>query len=268
MGLKYRENAKSPWKSMLFIRGDKGDPGKDGKSAYQSAAEAGYTGTEKDFDKALADVPTHVEDDVRHISEDERKTWNEAASREISWDTLDDRPFGGEVYKDRYDLAERPKVYFDALGYRFYLISDRLTHTQLLQTVFDTNMGPSFTPTESDIVVLGSGSMEYFFLPNLKDNPIACTSRMVYITVDGEKFLLPGAGMFIGSPIKTGLVQPFPTRMYWVDGGLKHETLVVSYRCETNIKPIDEKYLPELPTENWTFTLADGSTVTKAVCVK
>lgn len=36
------------------IKGEKGDPGEDGKSAYQSAVDGGYIGTEDDFNKKLA----------------------------------------------------------------------------------------------------------------------------------------------------------------------------------------------------------------------
>lgn len=34
--------------------------GVDGKSAYQSALDAGYTGSEADFNKTLKDVPEHI----------------------------------------------------------------------------------------------------------------------------------------------------------------------------------------------------------------
>ena len=38
------------------ILGAKGDKGKDGKSAYESAVDGGYTGTEAEFDTALSDI--------------------------------------------------------------------------------------------------------------------------------------------------------------------------------------------------------------------
>lgn len=41
-------------------QGPAGVAGKDGKSAYQTAAEAGYAGTETAFNAALKDVPSHI----------------------------------------------------------------------------------------------------------------------------------------------------------------------------------------------------------------
>lgn len=41
-------------------QGPAGAAGKDGKSAYQTAVEAGYTGTETAFNAALADIPEHI----------------------------------------------------------------------------------------------------------------------------------------------------------------------------------------------------------------
>lgn len=56
--------------------GPQGPAGKDGKSAYQSAAEGGYTGTEGELNAALAEVPGHVGDTVKHITAAERAGWD------------------------------------------------------------------------------------------------------------------------------------------------------------------------------------------------
>ncbi len=42
------------------IQGPKGDTGADGKSAYSSAQDGGYTGNEDNFNAALAGVPAHI----------------------------------------------------------------------------------------------------------------------------------------------------------------------------------------------------------------
>ena len=42
------------------IQGPKGDTGADGKSAYSSAVDGGYTGNEANFNTALAGVPAHI----------------------------------------------------------------------------------------------------------------------------------------------------------------------------------------------------------------
>lgn len=43
-------------------KGDTGAAGPDGKSPYTAATEAGYTGTEAEFNAALAEVPDHITD--------------------------------------------------------------------------------------------------------------------------------------------------------------------------------------------------------------
>lgn len=45
----------------------KGDKGKDGKSAYQSALDGGFTGTEKEFNQALAGVETMTKSEMLDI---------------------------------------------------------------------------------------------------------------------------------------------------------------------------------------------------------
>lgn len=50
--------------NIMGEKGDKGDKGDDGKSPYQAACEAGYTGTEQTFNAALTSFPYH---NVRHL---------------------------------------------------------------------------------------------------------------------------------------------------------------------------------------------------------
>ena len=50
--------------NIMGAKGDKGDKGDDGKSPYQAACEAGYTGTEQTFNAALTLFPYH---NVRHL---------------------------------------------------------------------------------------------------------------------------------------------------------------------------------------------------------
>ena len=50
--------------NIMGAKGDKGDKGDDGKSPYQAACEAGYTGTEQTFNAALTSFPYH---NVRHL---------------------------------------------------------------------------------------------------------------------------------------------------------------------------------------------------------
>lgn len=48
------------------IQGPKGDTGADGKSAYSSAVDGGYTGNEVNFNTALAKLPGHYTDATAH----------------------------------------------------------------------------------------------------------------------------------------------------------------------------------------------------------
>ena len=50
--------------NIMGAKGDKGDKGDDGKSPYQAACEAGYTGTEQTFNATLTSFPYH---NVRHL---------------------------------------------------------------------------------------------------------------------------------------------------------------------------------------------------------
>lgn len=71
------------------IQGVPGTAGADGKSAYQTAVEAGYAGTETAFNAALKDVPSHIADTTKHITADERTAWNGKAN-------------GNHTHDDRY----------------------------------------------------------------------------------------------------------------------------------------------------------------------
>lgn len=59
-------------------QGPAGVSGQDGKSAYQSAVEAGYTGTETAFNAALSVVPTHIENSDIHVTAEEKAAWSES----------------------------------------------------------------------------------------------------------------------------------------------------------------------------------------------
>ena len=59
-------------------QGPAGVSGQDGKSAYQSAVEAGYTGTETAFNAALSVVPTHIENSDIHVTAEEKAAWDES----------------------------------------------------------------------------------------------------------------------------------------------------------------------------------------------
>lgn len=50
--------------------------GTDGKSAYQTAVEAGYSGTETAFNTALKEVPGHIANGDIHVTAEQKAAWN------------------------------------------------------------------------------------------------------------------------------------------------------------------------------------------------
>lgn len=61
-------------------RGPAGVKGTDGKSAYQTAVEAGYSGTETAFNTALKEVPGHIGDGDIHVTAEQKTAWNDKAA--------------------------------------------------------------------------------------------------------------------------------------------------------------------------------------------
>ena len=61
-------------------QGPAGVKGTDGKSAYQTAVEAGYSGTETAFNTALKDVPGHIGNSDIHVTAAEKTAWNGKAA--------------------------------------------------------------------------------------------------------------------------------------------------------------------------------------------
>ena len=61
-------------------QGPAGVKGTDGKSAYQTAVEAGYSGTETAFNTALKDVPGHIGNSDIHVTSAQKTAWNGKAA--------------------------------------------------------------------------------------------------------------------------------------------------------------------------------------------
>ena len=61
-------------------QGPAGVKGTDGKSAYQTAVEAGYSGTETAFNTALKDVPGHIANSDIHVTASQKTAWNGKAA--------------------------------------------------------------------------------------------------------------------------------------------------------------------------------------------
>lgn len=63
------------------VQGPAGPQGIQGKSAYETAKDSGYVGSETTFNKAMSEVPDHISNTVKHITTAERKNWNSKAAR-------------------------------------------------------------------------------------------------------------------------------------------------------------------------------------------
>ncbi len=61
-------------------QGPAGVKGADGKSAYQTAVEAGYSGTETAFNTALKEVPGHIGNSNIHVTASQKTAWNGKAA--------------------------------------------------------------------------------------------------------------------------------------------------------------------------------------------
>ena len=61
-------------------QGPAGVKGTDGKSAYQTAVEAGYSGTETAFNTALKEVPGHIGNSNIHVTAEQKTTWDGKAA--------------------------------------------------------------------------------------------------------------------------------------------------------------------------------------------
>lgn len=61
-------------------QGPAGVKGTDGKSAYQTAVEAGYSGTETAFNTALKEVPGHIGNSDIHVTAEQKAAWNGKAA--------------------------------------------------------------------------------------------------------------------------------------------------------------------------------------------
>ena len=62
-------------------QGPAGVKGADGKSAYQTAVEAGYAGTETAFNTAMAKTPGHIADGNIHVTAEQKKAWDGKQSK-------------------------------------------------------------------------------------------------------------------------------------------------------------------------------------------
>ena len=62
------------------VQGPAGPQGVQGKSAYETAKDSGYVGTETAFNKAMSEIPDHMSNTVKHITAAERTDWNSKAA--------------------------------------------------------------------------------------------------------------------------------------------------------------------------------------------
>lgn len=98
-------------------QGPAGVKGTDGKSAYQTAVEAGYSGTETAFNTALKDVPGHIGNSDIHVTAAQKTTWDgKAAGKHASQhgakgsDPITPTAIGAVGYDAAQTLTDKQKV--------------------------------------------------------------------------------------------------------------------------------------------------------------
>ena len=72
-------------------QGPAGVKGTDGKSAYQTAVEAGYSGTETAFNTALKEVQGHIANGDIHVTSEEKTAWNGSVRYNSAQSLTDDQ---------------------------------------------------------------------------------------------------------------------------------------------------------------------------------
>lgn len=87
-------------------QGPAGTAGADGKSAYQTAVEAGYAGTEAAFNAALEAVPGHIADTDIHVTSEEKTAWNGSVRYDAAQSLTD-----GQKTQARDNIGAAPDGY-------------------------------------------------------------------------------------------------------------------------------------------------------------
>ena len=242
--------------SEADLKGENGEPGEDGytpqkgvdyfdgndgKSAFQSAVDGGYDGTEEDFNKSLADVPVHIEDDVRHISEDERRAWNESTNREISWDELEGKPVK-PVFHTYFEWSEGyvPEDWVGQDEMRgFYKVSNTpLSREELVGCVVEYTTGDG---------VIGEVIVTEELINEDKNGEVLVVDLNDYVNI------------FMGMPICSvetsfdlGMLDMVLSRGLWVaydDPGVG-DTIRKIYKAG---EVLDDAYLPPIKAEEFKF---------------
>lgn len=97
-------------------QGPAGVKGTDGKSAYQTAVEAGYSGTETAFNTALKEVPGHIGNSEIHVTAEQKTTWDgKAAGKHASQhgkdgaDPITPAAIGAVGYDAKQSLTDNQK---------------------------------------------------------------------------------------------------------------------------------------------------------------
>lgn len=113
-------------------QGIQGVPGNDGKSAFATAAENGYTGTETAFNQSLVQVPTHISNTAIHVTASDKTAWN--AKAEVSYvdnglaDKVD-KIDGKGLSTNDYTTAEKTKLAGIAAGANKTVVDSSLSAT-------------------------------------------------------------------------------------------------------------------------------------------
>lgn len=229
--------------------------GSDGRSAYEYAKDGGYTGTEAEFMAKLAiEVYSKSEADGKTATAlDEAKKYTDEEIAELingaptTLDTL------GEIATAMAENADVVRALNDAIG-------SKAAATDLTAHTGNRDNPHGVTAAQIGALPLGGGTMTGSLEFNGGDQP--GSSKMVLATGKGQ-ITNSGTQTLFGFLNDADLVTGHTSYNLKIRGKATRP----SYNGGDLALKSDIPSVPALSTETWTFTLADGSTVTKAVYV-
>ena len=194
-------------------QGPAGVKGTDGKSAYQTAVEAGYSGTETAFNTALKDVPGHIGNSDIHVTATQKTTWDgKAAGKHASQhgkdgaDPITPAAIGaaslgadGKVPAGQLPEISSVKTYTATIGTTWTEDSNTGVKTQSVAIAGVTAQSTAMV----DHVYTGSGtSDDYAAFVEAENQYLTCITNGYAETYDGGiKFTIFGDANTVAIPI-------------------------------------------------------------------
>lgn len=194
-------------------QGPAGVKGTDGKSAYQTAVEAGYSGTETAFNTALKEVPGHIGNSDIHVTAEQKTTWDGKAAGKhasqhgkngadpITPDAIGAASLGadGKVPASQLPEISSIKTYTAAIGTAWVEDENTGVKTQSVAIAGVTAQNTALV----DHVYTGAGtSDDYAAFVEAENQYLTCITNGYAETYDGGiKFTIFGDANTVAIPI-------------------------------------------------------------------